>query len=61
MEPEGCFNRLRDEDEGIGGDSTENGEELASERKAMRELVRKAASDHFELAQLYQQRRQRHL
>lgn len=45
----GCFDRQRDEDEGDGGDSTEDDEELASERRAMRELISSAASDHFEV------------
>jgi hypothetical protein len=38
----GSFDRERDEDDGDGGYSSEDSEEVANERKAMRELVRSA-------------------
>ena len=53
----GCFDRQRDEDEGDGGDSSEDGEELASERRAMREFISSAVGDCVEVAELYQQSR----
>lgn len=48
----GCFDRQRDEDEGDGGDSSGDDTRCASERRAMREFVSSAASDHVELAEL---------
>lgn len=53
----GRFDRQRDEEEGDGGDSSGEDEECAMKRKAMREFVSSAASDHVELAELYQQSR----
>jgi len=54
---EGCFDRQVDWDAGDGGNSTDDDEERAMERKSMREFVRSAARDHCELAGLYQQSR----
>jgi hypothetical protein len=53
----GCFDRQVDWDDGDGGNSTDDDEERAMERKGMREFVRSAASDYCELAGLYQQSR----
>lgn len=57
MKAAGHFDRQRDEEEGSGGDSSGEDEECAMRRKAMREFVSSAASDHVGLAELYQQSR----
>jgi hypothetical protein len=51
----GRFDRQEDQNEGDGGNSTDDDEERATKRKEMREFVSSAASDLIELAEIYHQ------